>query len=566
MKNVTNILEDFDIKNINFKLKKNLIPLRLDTLNDGVNNLSNFIVYVDEKSGKMNIYDRICDHNGGRLISKQNKIVCPFHNWQFNPVTGEYVNVNYKKKPLYSGKIKKILNLNIYTNEREINEQFNSNPKIKIQWINHACLIFQTGNFRIATDPWLIGPAFSNGWWLKHKSPKDCFEQINSCNLLFISHNHPDHLHPETLSKINKNINIITPNFKSNSTFKFLKDLGFNNITTLNFDKKICKKNDELEISLLKSGDFRDDSGILIQAGKFKFIATVDANFIDFYRFPDKIDVLASSFAGGASGFPLCFDNYTEKEKKIILERNKKTIILTNEKVIKLSKPKYFIPYAGFFIEDITRDKYIKKNNLKNNVNDYSKVCKKFDVQLLDVEKYDTYIFKESSLLKKEKNNILKIKEKSSNWYIKQTKNFYKKINKTEIEEYFKKSDFFYNLVLQIDLTNDNFTKIKNSFLINFYESKPAEISIYNKINKLNSTRNCNFEKIKVRYHEFLKVIKQGLPWEDLSIGFQCRIKRDPNVYNSDFWYHFSNIYVNANVKGRSENCSGCAIINQKIF
>jgi CMP-N-acetylneuraminate monooxygenase len=558
--------KDFDVKSANFKLKKISIPLQLDSLNNGINNFENFIIYVDIASGTMKIYDRICDHNGGRLISKQNKIVCPLHNWQFSPITGEYVNIGKKKNPLYSGKIKKEFNLDIITNLRQINEQFNSNPEIKIRWINHACLIFQVENFKIATDPWLIGPAFSNGWWLKHKSPTDCFEQINSCNLLFISHNHPDHLHPETLSKIKKNINIITPNFKSNSTLKFLKDLGFNNVTTLNFDQKICKKNSELEISLLKSGDFREDSGILIQAGKFKFMATVDSNFIDFYRFPDKIDVLASSFASGASGFPLCFEDYTEKEKKIIIERNKKVIVFTNEKVIGLSKTKYFIPYAGFFTEDITRDRYIKENNLKNNINDYSKVCKKFDVQLLNVEEYDTYIFRGNTLLKKEKNNILKIKEKSNNWYIKKVKTLYKNTSKKEIEQYFKKSNFFYNLALQLDLTNDDFTKIKNSFLINFYKNKPAEIAVYNKKNKLNIDRDCNFKNIKVRCHEFLKVIRQGLPWEDLSIGFQCRINRKPNVYNSDFWYHFTNIYVNENVRGRSENCGGCIIINQRLF
>jgi CMP-N-acetylneuraminate monooxygenase len=560
------LLEDFEIKNVNFKLKKNSILLRLDSLKNGINNLENLIINVDFENKKMKIYDRICDHNGGRLITRQNKIICPLHNWQFNADTGEYVNVNYKKKPLYSGKIEDKINLEIFSYSREINEQFNSNPEIKIRWINHACLIFQVDNFKIATDPWLVGPAFSNGWWLKHKSPRDCFEQINSCDLLFISHNHPDHLHVETLNKINKNINIITPNFKSNSTFKFLKELGFNNINTLNFDKKICKKNSELEISLLKSGDFRDDSGIFIQAGKFKFMATVDSNFIDFYRFPYKIDVLASSFAGGATGFPLCFDNYTQKEKKIILERNKKTVIFANEKVIELSKTKYFIPYAGFFTEDKTRDGYIKENNLKNNINDYLKVCEKFNTELLNVEEYDTYFFSKNTLIKSEKNNILKIKEKSNNWYIKQTNKLYKKINKKEIEEYFKKSQFFCDLVLQLDLVNDSFKKVKKSFLINFYKSSPAKISLNNKKNKLNIIRRCNFKKIKVRYHEFIKVVKQGLPWEDLSIGFQCRIERNPNIYNSDFWYHFSNIYVSENVKGRSENCSGCVITNQKIF
>ena len=50
---------------------------------------------------------------------------------------------------------------------------------------------------------------------------------ITLVNYIYISHNHPDHLHLETLSKFDKNINIITPKFQSGSTVKLLKRAGF---------------------------------------------------------------------------------------------------------------------------------------------------------------------------------------------------------------------------------------------------------------------------------------------------------------------------------------------------
>ena len=34
----------------------------------------------------------------------------------------------------------------------------------------------------------------------------------------------------------------------------------------------------------IKSGDFRDDSGLLIQAGAFTAVLTVDSNYFDFVR------------------------------------------------------------------------------------------------------------------------------------------------------------------------------------------------------------------------------------------------------------------------------------------
>ena len=50
---------------------------------------------------------------------------------------------------------------------------------------------------------------------------------------------------------------------------------------------------------------------------------------------------------------------------------------------------------------------------------------------------------------------------------------------------------------------------------------------------------------IKVRQDSFNWVVKNKYPLEDLSIGFQCRIDRNPDVYNVKFWNHFTNVYIN---------------------
>ena len=52
-----------------------------------------------------------------------------------------------------------------------------------------------------------------------------------------------------------------------------------------------------------------------------------------------------------------------------------------------------------------------------------------------------------------------------------------------------------------------------------------------------------NVIELKIRKESFLEVIKEKLPWEDLLIGFQTRIRRLPDVYNSNFWY-FLLIYM----------------------
>ena len=68
---------------------------------------------------------------------------------------------------------------------------------------------------------------------------------------------------------------------------------------------------------------------------------------------------------------------------------------------------------------------------------------------------------------------------------------------------------------------------------------------------------------IKVRVESLMHVIKNYLPWEDLTIGFQCRIQRFPDVYESDFWYFFTNVYVNKINIRYSSDCGSCKLIDQ---
>ena len=99
--------------------------------------------------------------------------------------------------------------------------------------------------------------------------------------------------------------------------------MGFNNLYPLKHDEGLVDHKLELFITVLKSGDFRDDSGILIKYGEFSALMNVDTNYINFYKLPEEITFLATAFASGASGFPLCFENLTEKQKNTTVVRNK---------------------------------------------------------------------------------------------------------------------------------------------------------------------------------------------------------------------------------------------------
>ena len=118
--------------------------------------------------------------------------------------------------------------------------------------------------------------------------------------------------------------------------------------------------------------------------------------------------MLASSFAGGASAYPVCFDNYNNFKKKNIINRNLKSLRLLNQSVLINTKVKYFLPYAGFFKESKKNDMKIKKINKKNKILDYEIFCKKNKINLLNIDQYQIFEFSDDSLKNKKTQAIHK--------------------------------------------------------------------------------------------------------------------------------------------------------------
>ena len=544
---------------IDYKVKSEIIKIELASLIEGVNFTEEFIIFKKKK--ELLIYDRICDHNSGRLISKDGKTFCPMHNWEFMPETGIYKNGLVKKKKEYE-----IVNNKILVSNKNFQPEIkfvDKNINVKVRYINHAFLIIESDNFKFATDPWALGPAFNTGWWLKHKTIANWKDELNSCDFIYISHNHPDHCHELTLSYVDKKIPLVIPNFITNSTGLLLQDLGFNNIHNLNFENQYQLKNTELIFTIFKSGDLRDDSGFYFSAGNFKGLLTVDANNLNFLKLP-SIDLFASSFAGGAHGYPLNCENYELKDRIRMLDTDRKFIRQTKYKYLNKIKPKFFLPYAGFFKELLKRDETYIKYNKKNLVKDYANFCEKLDIKILDVEESTIFNFDKNKNVKSESYNGKYYIDISENDYLKYFKEKYKKIDLNYIKNYFENSKFHDNSILFISLTDDNFENNDFYFQVKFTKKITFTVIEAESLDQLLQSKN-NYLFMKIRKESFLNTIYNKRSWEDISIGFQNKQFRKPNIYNNKFWFHFSNVYVNNKYVQSRTDCSNCALLNQDI-
>jgi CMP-N-acetylneuraminate monooxygenase len=554
--------------------QNSLIELKLSNLNEGLNVTDLF--FIKKNNNKIEwVVNRICDHDAGKLLlTKDKKAKCPLHGWVLNLSSLKYENVLLKKKKLNFYVKKNILF--IETKEKRFNQidnnKNNSNEKITMRYLSHATILLSYKNINLITDPWLFGSAFNTGWWLKREPTKDIEEIISKVNYIYISHNHPDHLHIRTLNKFSKDTIIITPNFKSSSSYKILNRLGFKNIKECDFKKYFYINDENFLFSVLKSGDFREDSGLYIQVENTKILFNVDSNNLNSGVLPEQVDFAFSSFASGASGFPLCYKNYSKNEKRRILKKHKEVKLLSVLNLVKKTNPKVFLPYAGHFKEFASRDKIILKNNQKNNYDDVKNFFNKHKIKskIIDLEKNDNLIFKDKKL----KVENLYIGNKIKKEKIDEEVILFKKLNDTKnyiklIRDYFLKSDFNANLVLFLNISNDNFKQIENSFFIDFSEKKikfkKIDLKKVDQI-KQNLKPSLRYIQITARKDSLIYTINNKLPFEDLLIGFQVQVFRKPNLYNTDFWHHFTNVYIDGSYFKYDKLCGSCEALNQQLY
>ena len=314
----------------------------------------------DHAHGKLSL----CDH-GGRAAR------CPLHGWELDTATLTYRNVGVTKQTMPFHQEQDRLFYCVERSALQLPEPLRSETpvEVRVRFLAHACLVIEIAGMRIVTDPWLIGPCFSSGWWHTVPPKSDAMDLVRDADLIYISHNHSDHMHAETLSHLRRDIPIIVPDFPSNSVLRPLRRMGFTRVMPLKFNH-IYAVHDmavpPIHLSILQSGDFRDDSGLYVSAGRFSMLSTVDSNQLNNLMLPQGVDLLTTSFASGASGFPLCFDVLPQEERFQIVTRNRRARALQVLQYVETVAPRVYMPYAGYFTEAAPRDIFIRDHNIKN--------------------------------------------------------------------------------------------------------------------------------------------------------------------------------------------------------
>lgn len=226
-----------------------------------------------------------------------------------------------------------------------------------IRLISHASVII-TSDVSIWTDPWLIGKAFNDSWSLFPPPAMDD-SLYGTIDHLFISHEHPDHLHFPTLKTLpadfKERVTVLFQENNSDKVFKALDKLGFRNYITLPHDR-IVRLTEKTEVYCYQAGTMDSALGVKTPEATVLNLNDCEVNTKDcrrMLRSLGKIDVVLNQFSiAGYSGFREREDHLPDQARNVLKK------MLSNH--VDLGA-KATIPFASFIYFSSEDNRYINE-------------------------------------------------------------------------------------------------------------------------------------------------------------------------------------------------------------
>lgn len=540
-----------------------------ESLKDGVNFKKNpedskcYIIYKSQDGFRA--CKNQCKHQGGLFIKDiedldGRTVKCTKHNWKLNVSTMQYVNPpdSFMQDEL-EVEVQEDGSLQLLELDpedpwlKDSREPLELQPgEVQVTYLTHACMELQLGSCRFLFDPWLQGPAFARGWWLLHEPPADWSNRLCGADLIYISHMHSDHLSYPTLKVLSER----RPDMPiyvgdtSRPVFWYLEQSGVKltniNVTPFGVWQNV---NEDLRFMILMDGVHPEmDTCIIVQYKGHMILNTVDCTRPNGGRLPQNTALMMSDFAGGASGFPMTFygGKYTDSWKAQFVKNERKKLLNYKASLVKSLQPRVYCPFAGYFVEAHHSDRYIKETNTKNSAADLNALINKLAPEVKTWTPQPGAVLDLGLALRDPSDSRAVSGPPADIKVLKDSWDFELYVNEQNsaisadifthpewIQFYYTWAGFNnYNLVVRVIETNDDFQPFPNGFdyLVDF-----SDLTFPDK----RPDREHSYLELKNRVGVMRWVVLNGRLWDDLYIGFQNRISREPDIYHHKFWNHF---------------------------
>jgi UDP-MurNAc hydroxylase len=211
---------------------------------------------------------------------------------------------------------------------------------MKIRFVSHASFSVESGGITLLSDPWLFGKAFNQGWALLSPAATVPWETID---YVWISHQHPDHLHFPTLKSLppqeKSRLIMLYQKHASPRIPKVLRGLGYSNVQELTLNKWMSLRGG-MEVLCGSVGSM--DSWIAIHAERMNILnlndCIVEPDHLKYIsKLVGKVTVLLTQFS-----FANWIGNYSDELGEV--EAKLRDLRFR----VGLLKPEATIPFASF--------------------------------------------------------------------------------------------------------------------------------------------------------------------------------------------------------------------------
>ena len=436
---------------------------------------------------------------------------------------------------------------------------------MKITHLNGACELIESNGIKILIDPWLVDGEYY-GSWCTYPSLKDFnFNILNNVDYIYISHIHPDHLSKPTLKKLNKDIPVLIHNFSEKFVKRKIESLGFKTIELDSNKKTLLKNNTYIDIfsagycnpelchKSFGCGKMETnytsttiDTLCVISNENYNILNVNDCPYsVAKYAIKEvlnkynNINFLMTGYTG-ASAYPQCFDNYSNKEKIEKAQGQKDYYFKSGLSFINDVKPEYFMPMAGTYVlggnlveiekyravNDIY-DTYLKYNELSNSKGILLNLNESFDL----ISKKQSKPYKHFDPIEKENylNKVLSLRKYSFEY---DEEPNIKELTDLSFRAYNRFNDKRKELKLKSDTNIYIFLNKEYAFKFPFNDKKPEII----KPNKITDKSYVYF-KTNPKLLKRLLMGPRYAHWNNAEIGCHIRYYRKPDVYERGIYY-----------------------------
>jgi UDP-MurNAc hydroxylase len=221
---------------------------------------------------------------------------------------------------------------------------------LKVTYFGQACTLIDVGGLRILTDPWLTEGAYFGSWYHTHiladagitpqTFPKDV-------DYIFLSHEHEDHLDPDTLRHFRKDTPVLICKFPTPKFRHHLEGLGLTSIRELPSGETVTL-GDDVKVTIFGTAEYTNDAAIFVEGEGHTVFNETDCKlgYADLQRIGKRgVDIGFYMFSG-ANWFPMMYD-YPDDVKRAHTHRRRQSLLRSLLKRVQLTGPKVAVPAAG---------------------------------------------------------------------------------------------------------------------------------------------------------------------------------------------------------------------------